>query len=145
MTGAVGPVLSSLVSVLWSRCPLHSTEHLSSSPLLCVSGRAPCSQLTAQLTAPRSSLLCWLPAPANSASLSANLVLPQLAKSVVRDKLLLGRDGYEMRLIYPCAGLRATKLSFADECMIIICLCFCPVKFHNKPDSQLTIMSVFVC
>lgn len=50
-----GPVLSSLVSVLWSLCPLlcSAPEHLSS--LLCSGIRSgallPCSQLTAQLTA----------------------------------------------------------------------------------------------
>ena len=72
-----GPVLSFLVSVLWSRCPLDSTCP-PLPPLLRVSGQAPCLKLTAQLRAHSSSLLCWFLAPANSASLSLSLSLSLL-------------------------------------------------------------------
>ena len=76
---------------------LVSARQQSTCPPLSVSGQAPCSPLTAQLTPAHSSADSQLPAPA---TLCLSLCQPSLPTvSLVRDKLLLQRDGYQARQI----------------------------------------------
>ena len=136
-----GPELSSLVSVLWSWCPLGSRAPVLLS--LCIRSGA---LLPTYCTAHTSSLLCWLPAPSPGYTLPLSLCQPSLPTvSLVRDKLLLQRDGSQARQILHSVQRKKWYVCCSLSSIFGFGKVFSKIQFSNLPISQLTMLWVFVC